>query len=383
MRHHHHRQQPSGAITYTGLPSALPNGSLQVDSSPLGGTGPTPPPPTLTVLTTAPPTTTTTLPASVSSTPSSSSSTSNFSTGAMIGLIVGIFAVLAVALVVFMSIRHKKRRQSGRDRAKSFRKSWSRLNDDRKPTELQMRATGHANSPSIADSNNRSFSSSHPLVTQSQAVLPSQNPSLTQASSGSGQMRGVAVAPPSISADVSHVPPSSRSADESHIPNPFTSPRASPSHSPTPSHTSTYSSHAHSLGPAALSSFTPHMPQYAHASIITASSASDYPLEFPTPPDHVSVAEKAVKDEKPSASQASNRLSRKQSAKIADETRSRELKAMQDLISALDERANQKAPPSAVALRVDTDSSHGTSRLSMGEGLVTPGGRSIREEDAM
>jgi hypothetical protein len=57
---------------------------------------------------------------------------------------------------------------------------------------------------------------------------------------------------------------------------------------------------------------------------------------------------------------------------------------MQDLISALDERAqNKKAPPSAFGLRVNTSESQGKSRLSLGEGLVTPGGHSIREKDTV
>ena len=365
MPFRHLRQLPSGDVTLS--VSTGSSNSLDIDST-LSGTISGIAVPTLTISSTAPPTTIT---ESASSTPTSTSagaSTSKISIGTIIGLIVGIFAILAVALVAFMTIRHKKTLK--RARAKSMaRKSWSRLKDE-KPTELQMRATSHADTASIADAKTRMDDSSslvpsppaHP--THPETALPSRNPNFI--AQGLSKRNSGAFAPPP-----------SRSVDESHIPNPFASPTVTPTHSPSPSHASTHSSDAqHSLALAALSSFSQHTPQYTHASMITASSASEYPPEqssFRANPSD------AVKHDIPTQS----RLSRKQSAKVAEESRSRELKAMQDLISALDERAQEKrAPPTAFNLNVDTNSSSGKSRLSLGEGLVTPGGHSIRDEDA-
>ena len=89
----------------------------------------------------------------------------------------------------------------------------------------------------------------------------------------------------------------------------------------------------------------------------------------------------AIEGEKLVAPPPSARLIQKHSTKPGEDVRSRELKAMEDLISALDDQAlDKKAPPSAYDLKIDPSSKHEKSRLSMGEDLVTPGGHSIRED---
>ncbi|KAF8527269.1 hypothetical protein JB92DRAFT_952422 [Gautieria morchelliformis] len=362
--------QLTGVVTVTRTFPLADTSVLNADPSHAGSSGLVAP--TITVSSTAPATTSTII-AAANSSPSASSSSSKVHIGLIIGLAVGIFALLAVALIVFMTIRHKKRRRASRSRAISApTKPWSRINDDPEPAQLQMRATNLAQTASIAGSTARSKEdSSLPHHSTRALVLNPGNPFSAAQSSDSGHTQRQAAPTPS------------RSTDETHIPNPFVSPKGSPSHSPSASHTSTYSSHDHSIPvTTALSSFTQHTPQYGHASTITASSYSDYaPSEFPVQLDEPSDAVKPVKPAHSVTPHAPPNLLRKQSKKEADETRSRELRAMQDLISALDERSqNTKAPPSAFGLRVNTSAA--VSRLSMGEGLVTPGGHSIREKDS-
>ena len=54
--------------------------------------------------------------------------------------------------------------------------------------------------------------------------------------------------------------------------------------------------------------------------------------------------------------------------------RDREFKAMKDLIAALDASRSDVSPFSSSDLRIETTQATGMSRLSLGEGMVTPGG---------
>ena len=353
---------PSGIIT---IPVNTAGTTLSVDVGQTGtGSGLSAPP-----LPTFSTDSSTTVTASPSSSPSAIiSNGSTLKTGGIIGIIVGLFLVLAIALIVFMTIRHRKRIKGSRTRALvSARKSWSRLHDGRKPAEVPMRETNLAQTASVANTNAVTVQESFPSLTSTRGLLL-ENPYLgnsTHQHSASESTQGLTLQSPT------------RSTDHSHIPNPFSSTTSSSScHSSTPSsNTLAYSSHGPSLPPAALSSFAPQTRQYSHPSMVTASTTNDYISEFATL-DETS-APRAVESWTPAAPPAAAHLIRKDPMKPAEDSRSRELRAMLNLISALDERAQNNTTASSA----NTSREH--SRLSMGDDLVSPGGHSIRETDTV
>ncbi|KAF8479825.1 hypothetical protein JB92DRAFT_1783959 [Gautieria morchelliformis] len=204
------------------------------------------------------------------------------------------------------------------------------------------------------------------------------------------------------------------------IPNPFST-------SPTPSQASadTSSSHvhdrSHTLSPMALSTVNliSHTPQYAHTptASVAESSISNYPetsvlseyqdnspvnvSQAVSPMEHDVTRASSVVDyrEMPTVDNAEYPDSQGRPASFKQElnqarvdtdsippplskadqkaARVRELNAMLNLISALEaSNASQAAVPTSLRslLQVDTEASTGMSRLSMGEGIVTPVG---------
>ncbi|KAF8589416.1 hypothetical protein K439DRAFT_1612842 [Ramaria rubella] len=359
-------QSPSGAVTAV-LPTVTPVGSLSLDASATDSSGLVPP--TLTVSSTdILPSPTQTPNKSVA--PSKQNNT-KISTGAIVGLTIGIFLALAIALVTFMTIRHKKRIQATRARSKA---KAAAAPTGKEPTQLQMRSV---NPISIADSNARTAAGESFLsMNSTQARMWEQTPGKQSPTS---QLTPTSGGDPFLDAQpvITHMRLApTPGPEESFIPNPFDSSPSSSSHSSNGSTASAATITPSGLQPKFHPAQLGHTTELAHTSAMTVSTVSDYPFEYPPSPRRSHSTELSDAMEGRASPQA------EPNSEVTDkDAHERELKAMQNLISALDERSGHSAPPSSFGLKLNTAGTT-SSRLSMGEGLVTPGGHSIREEDA-
>ncbi|KAF8521450.1 hypothetical protein BU17DRAFT_88022 [Hysterangium stoloniferum] len=373
MHNRHFPRQDSPTGESTAASAAAPTSTLLLDPSlPLGVTAALSAPVLGTTTLTLLPSFTSTAP---SDTPTSSTTPSTspnkLPTSTLIGIIVAIFIFLASLLVVFMTFRHRRKNQKRRG-GKGSRKPWTKLQEnknDKTLVNVPMRTVFETSAPPTSAS-----------------ALPS--PRLPASTSQ--------FANPFLPALPSEAVPAAAASSLSHIPNPFTSPPNSPS----PPHSRSPSNATDRRSPSIRLSAFPAV-QYANHLSMASSAPSDYASQRGSEYHHVfdsyaeqdkdSHSELTPQSQSQPQSQYYPQYNLKPQVPVSSEqARARELKAMQDIISALDStnarhNTSQTTPSSTPSawkdtLIVDTVSGKG-SRLSMGEGLVTPVEHSIRSEE--
>ncbi|KAF8589412.1 hypothetical protein K439DRAFT_1658004 [Ramaria rubella] len=347
---------PSGpAVTVTSIPSST-DGSLSIDPN-VSGTISNIATPTF-IVTNLPTTTATPSP----STTSTTQRNGGLSTGAIAGVILGIFAVFAAALVAVMIILYRGKKRTRKARYKP----WSRGGHGPALQEVTSRP-GSVNVP--ADMTSASLATVSPGVRRVGPPAPEPRQTCT---------------PHAISPLV--VPPFSP------IPNPFmssTSPLSphSPAHTTSHSHSSSINSWRTSRTiPRVLSAKHSHQkPQYEdyHPPSPVAAAVSGYHdtsriSENPYASTLSCYSESVDGDMSVGTPPGLESLLAKNAHSLM---RPSMVQRFDNLVFALSSPRNTDSllpPGPSTSLRLNTAVPLGMSRLSRGDGLVTPGGRSIQ-----
>lgn len=323
------------------------------------------------------PTLTVTETSSISATPSSTSrpatTHSAITTPVIIGIAVGAFALLAVSLVIFMVVRNKRSQRSRR-------RSQTHTDDSEKQRQRYQKSTPVKEAE--ADMSFLSLGAARGMVRQNAPpTLP--RPDVNGSLSIPSRFRFTSPTPthssvPSSSNSHRHandtyglLAPHHSSRQYTHVSSPSVAASSLSDYSEAFG-LGEYQSPSTDGGERETSSMT-NIVTRASSMVDYRENITDYPSILPAAGSIVPKLDPAAPARMETGSRRSV-PSKSGTGSTTSSARDREFKAMKDLIAALDASRSDVSPFSSSDLRIETTQATGMSRLSLGEGMVTPGG---------
>lgn len=324
------------------------------------------------------PTLTVTETPSISATPSSTSrpatTHSAIKTPVIIGIAVGAFALLAVSLVTFMVVRNKRSQRS---------RSRSQTHTDDSEKQRQRYQKSVPVKEAEADKSFLSLDAARGMVRQNAPpTLP--RPDVNGSLSIPSRFRFTSPTPTHSS-----VPSSSNSHRRANDTYGLLAPHHSSrqyTHVSSPSVAASslsdyseafglgeYQSPSTDGGERETSSIT-NIVTRASSMVDYRENITDYPSILPAAPGSVVPKLDPAAPARMETGSRRSVPSKSGTGSTTSSARDREFKAMKDLIAALDASRSDVSPFSSSDLRIETTQATGMSRLSLGEGMVTPGG---------